>query len=199
MRRMRRLIVVSTAAAMLMTVFTGVALAVKPLVMEKFVDEVSGTDDGFAEACGLSEVHVSGVVRGTFKLYEDGTIQEHVVGKIELRGPNGEGPVYLSFARKFNGPADPISEDFDPETGLLTLVFEEANTGKAEQWRAPGVGIIDMDRGFISWTVTVVIDTNTDELVSEDFSNVVVHGPHPIFENGFIPPHASQGCELLGA
>jgi hypothetical protein len=198
MRRLRSLLVVATSAAMLMTAFVGVALADKPVVMDKFVDEISGPDPGLAAACGLPEVHASGVVKGTFKLYEDGTIQEHVVGKIEFTGPNGEGPVILSFTRNFSG-GDPVSESFDPATGLLTLVFEETFTGKPEQWRAPGVGVIDMDAGFISWTVTVVIDTNTDELVSEEFTDVVVHGPHPIFDNGFVPPNALQICELLGA
>lgn len=198
MRRLRRLLVVTTSAAMLMTVFTGVAVADKPVVMDKFMDEFTGQDEGIAEACGLSVVHTAGVVRGTFKLYDDGTVQEHVVGQIEFSGPGGEGPVYLSFARKFNG-ADPVSEVFDPATGLLTLVFDETFTGKAEQWRAPGVGVIDMDSGLISWTVTIVIDTNTEELVSEEFTNVVVHGPHPIFDNGFIPPNGLLICELLGA
>lgn len=198
LRRLRRLLVVTTSAALLMTVFPGVALADKPVIMDKFVDEFSGPDPGIAEACGLSEVHSSGVVRGTFKLYEDGTIEEHVVGSIEFSGPGGEGPVFLTFARKFNG-GDPVSESFDPQTGLLTLVFEDTFIGKAEQWRAPGVGVIDMDAGFISWTVTIVIDTNIDELVSEEFTNVVVHGPHPIFDNGFIPPNGLQICELLGA
>lgn len=198
MRRLRRLLVVMTSAAVFMTVLSGVALADKPVIMDKFVDEFSGPDPGVAEACGLSEVHAEGVVRGTFKLYEDGTIQEHVVGTVEFSGPEGEGPVFLSFSRKFNG-GDPVSESFDPATGFLTLVFEDTFIGKAEQWRAPGVGVIDMDSGFISWTVTIVIDTATDELVSEEFSNVVVHGPHPIFDNGFIPPNGLQICELLGA
>ena len=199
MRSVRNLLVVSTAMALLMTMLAGVALAAKPVIMEKFVEEVSGVDEGLAEACGLSAVHASGVVKGTFKLYEDGTIKDHVVGLIEFTGPEGEGPVILSFARNFNGPSEPVSEVFDPATGLLTLVFEEAFTGKEEQWRAPGVGVINMDAGSISWTVTVVIDTNTDELVSEEFTNVVAHGQFPIFENGFIPPNGQQICELLGA
>lgn len=44
-----------------------------------------------------------------------------------------------------------------------------------------------MDRGIISWTVTVVVDTVAEEVVSEEFTDVVMHGPHPLFENDFSP------------
>lgn len=199
MARIRRLLIAITAAAMFVTVLSGTALADKPVFMDRFVDEFSMEDPEAAAECGLSTVHVDGVVKGTFKEFANGTFWEQVVGKIEFTGPNGEGPVILSFANAHEG--NPVSESFDPATGLLTLVFEDTFVGNPEKWRIPGIGVVVRDAGFLSWTVTVVIDTNTDELVSEEFTDVVIHGPHPIFENGFsfTDDQLAQVCSALGA
>lgn len=197
MSRVRRLLVVTTAAAMFVTVLSGPVLADKPVFMDRFVDEFTEEDPGFAAACGVATVHVDGVVKGTFKEFADGTFWEQVVGKIEFTGPDDEGPVVLSFANVHEGNL--VSESVD--NGLLTLVFEDTFIGNPEKWRAPGVGVIVRDAGFISWTVTVVIDLSTDELVSEEFTDVEIHGPHPIFENGFsfTEDQFAQICSALGA
>lgn len=195
---MRRLLVLSAAASLVMLLAVP-ASADSPVFMERFVDEFADEDPGLAGACGLSTVHVEGRVQGVFKLYEDDHLSERVTGKITFTGPNGEGPVQLSFGLAHEG--DPVSESFDPSTGLLTLVFEDTFRGNPEKWRIPGVGVIAIDSGFISWTVTLVIDTTTDELISEELSNVVIHGPHPIFENGFSlsPEDLAMVCAALGA
>ena len=109
------------------------------------------------------------------------------------------GPVIIKFGNAHEGTL--VSESFDPETGLVTLVFEDTFRGNPEKWLIPGTGVVALDAGFISWTVTVVIDTTTDELVSEDFTDVVIHGPHPIFENDFSlsPEQLATVCNALGA
>lgn len=204
MRSMRRLLVVLTAAAMFVTLLAGAALADKPVFQENFVEEIDEEDPGLADACDLDTVHVDGVVRGKFKEFADGSIWEHVVGKIELTGPEGQGPVIISFSRLFEGSS---SESFDPETGLLTLVFNDSFKGNPEKWHAPGVGVIVRDAGVVSFTTTIVIDTkNTmdpsdDVLVSEEISDVTVHGPHPIFDNGFslTDDQLAVVCHVLGA
>lgn len=142
-------------------------------------------------------MHALGVVRGTLKVYPDGSIQQNLVGSIEYSGSEGEGPVILSVASVFDGKR--VSGSFDPQTGPLTLEFEESFVGKPEQRRAPGVGVIHMGSGSISWTLTVVMDTNTNELTSEELTNVTVQGQFPIYENGFIRPDAQLLCGLLGA
>lgn len=195
---MRRLIV-AVAAVSLVTMFATPAMAEKPLFMERFVDEFVDEDPELATACGLSTVHVDGRVQGVFKFYEGERISESVVGHIELTGPDGQGPVIIKFGSAHDGTL--VSESFDPATGLVTLVFEDTFRGNPEKWLIPGIGVIARDAGFISWTVTVVIDTSTDELVSEDLTNVVIHGPHPIFENDFSlsSEQLAKVCDALGA
>jgi hypothetical protein len=195
---MRRLTVIAAVAGMLVTIVAAPAMAEKPLLMERFVDEIDDEDPGLAAECGLSTVHVEGRVQGVFKLYEGDRVFENVVGHIELTGPNGEGPVINKFGRALRGTL--VSETFDPQTQLVTLVFEETTVGNPDKWLIPGVGVLVMDAGLITWTVTVVIDTSTDEVVSEDFSNVTIHGPHPIFENGFsyTDEQLAEVCAALG-
>lgn len=50
---MRRLLVVSTATSMLMTSLACVALADRPVIMDRFVDEFAGPEEEVAEPCGL--------------------------------------------------------------------------------------------------------------------------------------------------
>jgi hypothetical protein len=194
---MRRLIV-AVAAVSLVAMFATPAMAEKPLFMERFVDDFVDEDPGLAAACGLSTVHVDGHVQGVLKFYEGERVSESVVGNIELTGPDGQGPVIIKFANAHEGTL--VSESFDPVTGQVTLVFEDTFRGNPEKWLIPGTGVVAMDAGFVSWTVTVVIDTTTDELVSEDFTNVVIHGPHPIFENDFSlsSEQLATVCDALG-
>ena len=144
-------------------------------------------------------LHVDGRVHGVFKLYEDGHTQETAVDKIELTGPNGEGPVYLTKALPFESQL--ISESYDPATGLLTLVFEETSWGNHQQVRIPGVGVLVMDRGLISWTATVIVNPEAGELVSREFTDVTMHGPHPLFDSGLAPTAEQLAviCDALGA
>ena len=196
---MRRFTVVALAAAMLMTVVASPALAAKPVFMERFIDEFTDVDPGLEAECGLSTVHVDGLIRGVFKEYEDGHISEAVVGTLTFTGPNGEGPVYLTFGDAHRGAL--ISESLDPTTGLLTLVFEDTFLGNPEKWRIPGVGVVVTDTGYVSFTSTLVIDTSTDEIVSDETSDLVVHGPHPRLETGFVftPEEREAVCGALGA
>lgn len=196
---MRRVTVVAVTAALFITVVAAAAMAASPLFVDRFVDTFTDEDPGLAAECGLETVHVDGLIRGVFKEYEDGHIQETVVGNLEFIGPGGEGPVYVTFANPHQGRL--VSEVFDPATGLVTVVFEDTFWGNPEKWRIPGVGVIVSDTGYASFTTTLVIDTSTDGIVSEETSDLVLHGPHPRLENGFAFTSEEREaiCGALGA
>jgi hypothetical protein len=150
----------------------------KPLIQDRFDDRFEEEPDPFVlDVCGV-EVRTEFHSWGHFTLYPDMTARTHFNTHIVLTDPD-TGEVLLVERNSGNVFSEPVVEIVDEEAGTLTVMIEDTFRGVPFKWRVPGEGVILLDAGTVTFNITLVIDLDTDEVLSfeETFSDV--HGPHP--------------------
>lgn len=189
---MRRLIVVLSVVGLMVGAFAPAALAKgKPIDRFKNSFEVSSELDEFGtEVCGI-DIYMSGTVNEHVKVYGDGSMVIHFDERWEFHSPDTGETIYRTANANLRTQG---SETFDPETGYLTINFNDTFVGLPSKWSKKGEGTLSRDAGTVTFAGTVVIDTATDELVSLE-EDVTIKGPHPELTDDISPII----CGALGA
>lgn len=177
MRRLGRMVLV---VVVLLVAASPAALAAgggRPLIQERFDDRFVEDPEPFVlDVCGV-EVRTEFHFWGNFTLYADMTARTHVNAHIVSTDPMGK--VLLVERNAFNVFSEPVVEIIDEEAGTLTVMFEDTFRGVPLKWRVPGQGVILLDAGTVTFTVTLVIDFDTGDVISFEEAISDMHGPHP--------------------
>lgn len=153
------------------------ASAGKPLVVERFRFEAGPFVDEFLlDICGF-EVLTTVREKGTFILFDDGTLKEHLNRVITSTNPVNGITTTQRDARTFI--SEPVDEVVDEGAGTVTLVFEDTFVGLPFRQMLPGEGVLIRDAGKAVVRVTIVLDLESGEELSFDLEVIEVRGPHP--------------------
>jgi hypothetical protein len=88
-----------------------------------------------------------------------------------------------------------VSETVDEQEGTRTLVLDVDYVGVPFKLRTPGGGVVLIDAGRVERTITLVLDLETGDLISEDVQLDRVAGQWSFL--GLIVPDAGPGFEEL--
>ena len=191
----------AASAAIVGTTFvaTSTAHAVPSDVL--FVDKFDETfpDDDFASfletECNVADVHVEVRAKGRVQVYEDGATG---FDSGTARAVNTETGEY--FVQTYHNHFSFESFESIREDGLHEVEIHEVYRGLAEQFRAPGLGVIVRDAGNVAVDVELLLDPTADP--EDQLLDVVetfnIKGPHPWAEQGFGPT-AEQAIAICGA
>jgi hypothetical protein len=167
-----------------------------PVVQERYSFEFGPEYDEFlSDVCGI-DVYVEGHGKGTFKLYENGKVVDHYNTTEVFSSPDTGERVIRKAAATYRGTS---SEEFDEETMIATITYDDSYVGLPSKWFKPGEGVLLRDAGQLRAIGTAVVDfSNPDEpvLISLD-EEVMVKGPHPEWFLDF-DEFVALGCEALG-
>ncbi len=186
------------AIALVMTVAPAAqAKKAQPIAIEKFNETFEDPFFGgfLAQECNVAEVTATVTEKGRVKIFENGATG-HVNIRVVLENPATGQRIIQSFSNTFS--------DFDAETfrddGLLEVHIQSSNTGLAQKWHAPGVGVIVRDAGQIEFDTVLLIDPTIEDgdPVIDVMESFTSKGPHPWAENGFGPT-PEQGAAICGA
>jgi hypothetical protein len=168
-----------------------------PVLHERYGFEFEPEYDEFlSDICGI-DVYVEGSGKGTLKLYEDGRIVDHYNATEVYFSPDTGERLIRQAAATYRGYS---SEEFDEETMIATITYDDFYVGLPSKWFKPGEGVLLRDAGTLRALGTAVVDfSNPDEpvLISLD-EEVMVKGPHPEWFLDF-DEFVALGCEALGA
>lgn len=199
MKTITRAVAAVTAIAGTTLAAAGPAHAVPSDVV--FVDKFDETfsDDGFASfleaGCNVADVHVEVRAKGRVQVYEDGATGFE---SGTARAVNTETGEY--FVQTYHNHFSFESSETIREDGLHEVEIHEVYRGLAEQFRAPGLGVVVRDAGNIAVDVELLIDPTADpeEQIREVVETFTIKGPHPWAEQGFGPT-AEQAIAICGA
>lgn len=196
-----RRIVVPTLAVLASLAWGGVVGAVPSDVL--FVDEFDEkfSDDVYAEflesACGVEDVAVEVHAAGRVRVYSWGAIGFE---RVTARATNARTGQY--FVQAYRNHFEYAATETLGGDGLVYVDVETTYSGLAQQFRAPGVGVIVRDAGTIGFEVSLVVDPMRPpgEEVIEVVETFDARGPHPWAEQGQepTPEQATAICGALG-
>ena len=196
---MRRLGTMVLAVAVLMGVAVPSALAVgggEPLVRvhvdDRFVEE---PDQYTLDVCGV-EVRAEFHVWGHFTVFDDMTTVTRINREIVSTDPATGDVLLVESAGGIVFDEGIVDEIADEEAGTLTIKSEVIFRGVPIKWRIPGEGVVILDAGTVTSTLTLVFDLASSDLIFVDVTYSDLHGPHPSLTQ---PGLTDVFCVAMGA
>jgi hypothetical protein len=165
-----RALVAFASAVVAATTLVGIGAAAAPVL-----DTHENFTDTFADSiCGIPG---TSVVRGVdnFTLYADNTFKDNFELQQTFTAAGSGKSIVFHVAQHVIGNDQPI------DNGDGTVTFVTTYKGLPEKIKLPNGRVLSRDAGVV--TFTDVIDTATDELISETLSGE--KGPHPDLDSGF--------------
>jgi hypothetical protein len=168
LKRTALVVVVATAAAVLVAAGVGSAAAPVTSAHENFTDTFP---DSVCDIPGTS------VVRGVdnFTLYADNTFRDNFEVNQTFTATESGKSIVFHVAEQVTGNDEPI------DNGDGTITFVNTFKGLPEQVRLPNGRVLTRDAGVV--TFTILIDAETDEVISQTVAGE--KGPHPDLDSDF--------------
>lgn len=151
-------------------------------------DEFTDVDPFLTGLCGF-EITFGLDAHGWVR-FRDNRVHATEQGSFVLTNTANGKTLTNEWAGMYKGQSD---ETFN-EDGTLTITFRDQNLGIPERWRDHDGKVLIFDRGRAVFEGTIVIDLETDTVISEEV-DFTTNGPHPILDQGFLDPLVA--CELL--